>query len=233
MWYGNQMPRLVGIARRYADGQNPNTKFVATGIYEMYDQYFAPLVDRPISLLEVGVAQGESLKTFSDFFPGGTIVGVDVQGDGLDFSRHPNVRFEICDQRDGTGLADVCRRNSPNGFDVIIDDASHYGAWSLMTYNALFPFLKPGGLYIVEDWATGYWMDWPDGALFADQFVPDGTMQKRVPSHDFGMVGFIKYLVDEVASRGIRPSITAPLTRPNLLGSMHVHKSIVVLVKAV
>jgi hypothetical protein len=55
---------------------------------------------------------------------------------------------------------------------------------------------------------------------------------ERIPTHDFGMVGFVKYLVDEVMSSGIRASINAPLTRPNRLDLMHVHKSMVVLQKA-
>jgi hypothetical protein len=46
-----------------------------------------------------------------------------------------------------------------------------------------------------------------------EQFTPDSTFNmvgKRMPSHDFGMVGFVKYLVDEVAGGRIRPTSTAP-----------------------
>ena len=101
-------------------------------------------------------------------------------------------------------------------------------------YRALFPFLKPGGLYIIEDWATGYWTDWPDGGPFEDVTPSDtnDVLQKRIPSHDFGMVGFIKHFVDEVANSGIRPSMTAVPTRPDRLEAMHVYKSVVVLRKA-
>jgi len=119
-------------------------------------------------LLELGVAQGESLKTFARYFEHGRIIGVDVEDRGLDFSSHPNVRFEVGDQRDAERLSEVCARHAPDGLDIIIDDASHVGAWSLQSYRALFPFLKPGGFYIVEDWATGYWTDWPDGGAFED-----------------------------------------------------------------
>ena len=131
-------------------------------------------------------------------------------------------------------LSEVCTMHAPNGLDIIIDDASHYGTPSLVSYNALFPFLNPGGFYVIEDWATGYWTDWPDGGEF-QQFIPSqegGALEKRIPTHDFGMVGFVRYLVDEVASRGIRPSINSPFTRPDRLEWMHIHKSIVVLRKA-
>ncbi|HUV09939.1 MAG TPA: hypothetical protein VMX12_03105, partial [Acidimicrobiia bacterium] len=43
--------------------------------------------------------------------------------------------------------------------------------------------------YAIEDWGTGYWESWPDGA----QFEPD---------HTAGMVGFVKSLVDE-CGRGL------------------------------
>jgi hypothetical protein len=223
---------LIEIATRFADGTNPTTKLAAEGLYELYDSYLRDLAGHPVTLLEVGVHSGESLKTFASYFANGQIIGVDIDDLGSDFSDHPNVQFEICDQRSTIQLSEVCKRHAPNGIDIIIDDASHYGAWSLMTYNALFPFLKPGGLYFVEDWATGYWGDWPDGGVFGEVFKPDGTMQKRVYSHDYGMVGFVKYLVDEVMSSGIRPSINAPLTRANRLDLMHVHKGMVVLRKA-
>ncbi len=47
------------------------------------------------------------------------------------------------------------------------------------------------------------------------------------------MTGFVKYLVDEVMSRGIRHSLMAPLTRPDRLEFMHVYKQAVIAQKAV
>jgi len=225
---------LRDLARRHSAGDDPQTKRSVPGIYELYDDYFAALREKRIVLLELGVAGGESLKTFAAYFEKGTIVGVDIEDRGIDLSSYPNVRFEICDQRNAARLAEVCAMHAPDGLDIIIDDASHLGGASLMSYTSLFPFLKPRGFYVVEDWATGYWTDWPDGGAFEPFTAPaqEETLEKRIPTHDFGMVGFVKYLVDEVTSSGIRPSKHAPLTRPDRLEWMHVHKSIVVLRKA-
>jgi SAM-dependent methyltransferase len=214
-------------------GDNPQTKLAAAGIYELYDEYFAPLRECPVVLLELGVAHGESLKTFASYFQRGKVIGIDNENRGLDFSSHPNVRFELGDQRDAARLSEVCAEHAPDGIDIVIDDASHIGAWSLRSYRALFPFLKPGGFYVVEDWATGYWADWPDGGLFEDLALDHGgPVPKRIPTHDYGMVGFVKHLVDEVMSSGIRPSMGAALTRPDRLDVMHVHKPVIVLRKA-
>src|SRR5438105_3097400 len=111
----------------FADGSNPNTK-LAADLYGLYDSYLGYLVDRPFTLLELGVHSGESLKTFATYFPRARIIGVDIQDQGADFSAFPNVAFELGDQRDAARLAEICRAHAPDGLDVIIDDASHLGA---------------------------------------------------------------------------------------------------------
>jgi SAM-dependent methyltransferase len=233
-WSDDVKRSLRELAVLHSAAGSPHTKLAVPGIYELYDEYFAAIRDRPIVLLELGVAQGESLKTFARYFENGRIVGVDIEDRGLDFSSHPNVRFEVGDQRSAARLSEVCAAHAPEGLDIVIDDASHLGAWSLRSYRALFPFLKPGGFYVVEDWATGYWTDWPDGGAFEDLALPvsDEVLPKRIPTHDFGMVGFVKHLVDEVTGSGIRPSMAAAPTRPDRLDVMHVHKAMVVLRKA-
>jgi len=226
-----ELRSLVAISLEFADGRNPSTK--PPEIYRLYDQYLGDMMDAPVTLLELGVHSGESLKTFASFFRNGTIIGLDIEDRRIDFSRWPNIRFVLGDQRDGAALARICASCAPDGIDVIIDDASHFGSWSLSSYRALLPHLKPGGFYIVEDWATGYWEDWPDGGRFreCEAAASGGEMAKRLASHDFGMVGFVKHLVDEVAGDGIRPSETAPATRDRRLDVMTVHREMVVLRK--
>jgi hypothetical protein len=55
------------------------------------------------------------------------------------------------------------------------------------------------------------------------------ALDKRITSHDFGMVGFVKSLVDEVPNIG--PSMNAPIIRSDRLEAMHVYKQAVVLKK--
>lgn len=55
-----------------------------------------------------------------------------------------------------------------------------------LAFETLFPHLRPGGFYVIEDWGTGYWPDWPDGEL------------PRWANHLAGMVGLVKELVDGV-----------------------------------
>ena len=61
-------------------------------------------------------------------------------------------------------MSRVANETAPDGFDIIIDDASHIGEFTKRSFWYLFDHhLKPGGLYVIEDWLTGYVDNWPDG----------------------------------------------------------------------
>jgi SAM-dependent methyltransferase len=201
--------------------------------YTLYDQYLADLADQPVTLLELGVYTGESVKVFASFFKRGRVIGVDIEDRGVDLSGYPNAVFALGDQCSPEGLDAICSKHAPGGLDIVIDDASHYGAWSWVSYEVLFPRLKPGGLYVVEDWATGYWDDWLDGSRYQEYpaLPRDGLPPKRLPSHDFGMVGLVKRFVDEAVWQGIKPMMTTPSTQPRKLEWLHVHPEFVVLRK--
>jgi hypothetical protein len=53
-----------------------------------------------------------------------------------------------------------------------VDDASHAYAETKASFNAAFPRLRPGGLFVIEDWG---WAHWPgdmwqkDGGLWPDK----------------------------------------------------------------
>lgn len=53
--------------------------------------------------------------------------------------------------------------------DLIIDDASHLYSETRASFETLFPQLRPGGVYIIEDWSWGCWPDLPFN------FLPIGT----------------------------------------------------------
>ena len=189
-------PTLIDLARGFCAGADPGEKPLS--MYAIYDRYFVAFTD-DVAVLELGVHTGVSLKVWASYFPNGTVVGLDRAKTGPDFSGYPNIAFESGDQTDRDRLAAICKTHAPKGFDIIIDDAAHIGQSAAASYAALFPRLKPKGLYIIEDWGTGYYDDWPDGGHYQKINVEsyDGLPPKRFPSHDFGMVGFVKSLIDD------------------------------------
>lgn len=159
----------------------------------VYERFLHPTRDATRAVLELGIADGGSLLIWERYFPAARIVGLDINPVTI-AARDGRIATEQASQTDPAALDRVRATHAPDGFDLIIDDASHVGAYSEAAFRHLFRHhLKPGGLYVIEDWGTGYWPDWQDGGRFEEPAAYDG---RRLPSHDFGMVGFIKRLVD-------------------------------------
>ena len=93
---------------------------------EVYEPLLLPWMDREIRLLEIGIHKGGSLKLWRDYFPRGVIVGIDLK---LPQDFVPGERIELFQgsQADTQFLSAVASKTAPEGFDVIIDDASHIG----------------------------------------------------------------------------------------------------------
>ncbi len=118
-----------------------------------YERYLAGWRDRAVTLLEVGVLRGASLAVWEAYFPNGKIVGADIDPNTLRFARD-RVEVEIVDQ---SNLEDLVRLGMKHGpFDVVVEDGSHFWEHQITSLRTLFPFVKDGGLYIVEDLHTNY-----------------------------------------------------------------------------
>jgi SAM-dependent methyltransferase len=207
-----------------------DTDKVSHRYIEIYDPVLEPYVDSEIKLLELGIHRGGSLHLWRDFFPQGEVTGIDLELPEH-FKPGERVRVFAGDQADTAFLSRVAREVAPGGFDVIIDDASHLGEPTRTSFWHLFEHhLKPGGLYAIEDWGTGYWWDWPDGRaargepqhvkllrrlwpIAVTRLPPPIARRLSVPlpSHSYGMVGFVKQLIDEQGA--------AALTRRRTIGT--------------
>jgi hypothetical protein len=208
----------------------------------IYEQLLAPMRDRAFTLLELGVWGGDSLQMWRDAFPKATIVGVDLAPPDLQLG--PRVHVVRGDQSDAELMQRARAEYAPNGWDVIVDDASHIGVITARSLQALYTeHLRPGGLYCIEDWGTGYLPSWHDGGLLAaplDVGNLDSTpvpMSAEVaapmpmPSHDVGVVGVIKRLIDHAASGTVRFSQPEAIGEILEIESMTVWDGIVVLRK--
>ena len=138
----------------------------ATGLMQDYESFFAPLVGQAIRLLELGVLKGASLRFWRDYFENAVIVGLDCKPVQID-DPAGMIRVYQGYQQDRGLLDRIAEEQAPDGFDVIIDDCSHIGRLVRISFWHLFQnHLKPGGLYAIEDWASGYVRSWPDGRRY-------------------------------------------------------------------
>ncbi len=161
------------------------------GYLDFYERFLGELRERPVTLLEIGVLEGQSLRMWRDYFRNGRVIGVDIDPT---VRRHAGERIaiEIADQSNVADLVRLGVRHGP--FDVVIDDGSHIWEHQITALRYLFPFVKPGGFFIVEDLHTSY------GAL-AEGFRGGGT----VPTARY-LQGFCDYMVgDEALDIGAAP----------------------------
>jgi len=254
---------LAHIARQY-----DTDKAVHTHYLRNYEHYFGDLRGQEVRLFELGIKEGGSLYLWRDYFERGLIVGLDIEPVQLE---DPAGRIRTYQglQQDTELLDRIARENAPAGFDIIIDDCAHIGVLARASFWHLFDnHLKSGGVYVIEDWGTGYWDKWLDGVGYgrrgkklnptlyrltrAVARLRQNRMVGRLPlagrllsnvkaavlgaqyhSHDYGMVGFVKELVDELGMADItHPQMGVGPQRESKFREMRLSPSHLFIVKA-
>jgi len=117
----------------------------------IYASLFGPMRNNRLRLLEIGIDKGYSLKMWYDYFPNAHIFGYDIRVRRM-VKRFDNPRFTTF-KGDQSNRGDLSKLISMSGgdFDIIIDDGSHISAHIEISLGFLFPYLKGGGRYIIED----------------------------------------------------------------------------------
>jgi SAM-dependent methyltransferase len=208
----------------------------------IYEQLLRPFRRRKFTLLELGVWGGHSLEMWRDAFPRAKIIGVDLEPPDVQLGSR--VHMIRGDQADRRLMRRIREDHAPEGFDVIVDDASHIGTTTARSLQALYAeHLRPGGLYCIEDWGTGYLPDWRDGGpitasvdvadIDGSTVAPDGENDLPIPmpSHDLGTVGLVKRLIDHTASGTVRWAQPDAVGEALSIDAMTVWDGIVVLRK--
>jgi len=117
------------------------------GYLDAYEKYFEPLKDKKLNVLEIGVFNGASVKMWSDYFINSQIFGIDY----VDKSKYDaeKIKTIIADQANREQLTKVFQ-DLPE-MDIIIDDGGHTMEQQQVSLGVLFPYLKDGGIYVIED----------------------------------------------------------------------------------
>ena len=135
----------------------------------IYDQLLADWQGRPVSFLEIGIYKGGSMPMWQGFFaPGSSLTFLDVDP-ACAALELPGTRVEIGDQADPAFLHRIAESHGP--FDLIVDDGGHKMHQQITSFRHLWPRLKDGGLYIVEDTHTSYWPGFGGGLRAPGSFI--------------------------------------------------------------
>jgi SAM-dependent methyltransferase len=145
-------------------------------VYLFKDRFFLDRLDavvervQPKLMVEVGILDGGSTIYWQDRYKPECLITFDIEPDrphlASYLARHAldhivRTHFGVS-QDDGPALrAGIIECATAPVVDLIIDDASHQYAETRSTVEILLPFLRPGGAYIIEDWAWGHHANWP------------------------------------------------------------------------
>lgn len=144
---------MIEQSSRYAgSGKEPH------GYTKIYNQLFGSMQHEPIHLLEIGISINRSdgpssLQVWKDYFSKGTIVGIDIDPFCLKY-KEDRINIHIGSQNDVNFLTATCHQYPK--FDIIIDDGSHINLYTTQSFKTLWPHLKSGGHYIIEDLHCSY-----------------------------------------------------------------------------
>ncbi len=139
-------------------------------LVDQYARFWSrPVEFRPNNVLELGIWDGGSIAFWFECLRPQKHVGIDNQRrtDSNYFRRYVASRgleerirtYWATDQADQSRLLEIVAQEFVGPLDLVIDDASHMYGPTRASFEALFPLLRPGGLYIVEDWAWAHWRE--------------------------------------------------------------------------
>ena len=160
------------------DGQNHGHDYA-----RHYERFFAPLRASEIKLLEIGVGGGQSIRAWLEYFSNAQVFGVDIASDTNVWDRpgkQDRYTFVKGDQSDEIFWKSFIVEHG-GLWDIVIDDGGHMANQIITSYNQLWPEVKAGGFYCIEDLGVSY----TNSALF----VPAGSQNH---------MDFLKARVDDI-----------------------------------
>lgn len=145
--------------------KSPYLSFKHSAYFQVYEELFRPYRNKKIVFVEVGVLNGGSLFMWREFF------GAEARIIGVDFNPLAK-RWE----KDGFEIY-IGSQSDPNfwdGFfksvgaiDVLLDDGGHTNEQQIVTTYKSIPFIKDGGLLLVEDVHTSYFSDFNNPSRYS------------------------------------------------------------------
>ncbi len=140
--------------------------------FEIYDRHFARFRGGDVTVLEMGVGQGGSLRMWRSYFgPRARIVGVDINPE-CETLAGDQIEILIANQEDRESLR-ALKTKVPH-VDILIDDGGHTMQQQINTFEELFPHVHANGVYLCEDLHTSYWPDWGGGFRKENTFIEMG-----------------------------------------------------------
>ena len=139
-------------AKYKTDKINEHHSFAGKNYLDIYDFYLRDLKDNNTTMLEIGIREGSSLRTFRDYFKNGHIIGLDINPETA-FSE--NRISTYIGSQSSSDIVNKIFKDFPV-INVVLDDGSHVNELTIASFNLIFDKLPSGSFYIIEDLACSY-----------------------------------------------------------------------------
>ncbi len=178
---------------------------------------------RPEIIVELGIRLGGSTALLTELNAPERLIALElnptpppplvsyIERRGLDSVVRPHYGV---DQADRLRLEKILVQElAGQAIDLVVDDASHQYSETLSSFETLFPHLRPGGLFVIEDWNAGQLLadgiarvfsesdraDTPDVA--AARRIIEDALEVRLRSQGAPPVPFTQLALDIVLAR--------------------------------
>lgn len=143
--------------------QTSANEFVIAKYPSFLERYAALKHSGCRNVLELGVFEGGSVVFLDKLLKPTRLSAIelsDIPRPFLDAYVHANSnRLRIhcpVSQSDEIAVGRIIADDFGGELDLVIDDASHYYEETRKSFLTIFPHVRPGGLYVIEDWGWSF-----------------------------------------------------------------------------
>lgn len=155
---------LIDVSTELATLRSTSDRFVLGKTREMVERFMVRFAGREDvrRIVELGIFQGGSVALECSACRPERLVAVDLHPDPVapleDFVLRRGLKDRVhlfygVDQADRDTLGSIVATEFGGApLDLVIDDASHHYGPTRASFELLFPLLRDGGVYVIEDW---------------------------------------------------------------------------------
>ncbi|MGO4567251.1 class I SAM-dependent methyltransferase [Rhizobium sp. 2YAF20] len=174
-WNSNSDFEIGGytLTMDYAHGgskiKSENRRFLLMKAKNFIGHYTSLVPDECRKILELGVYQGGSFVFLDQLLRPDRISAIELSGAAIpaldqyvsDNKERARLYYETS-QDDVSKLQEIVSKDFDGELDLVVDDASHFYEQTKTSFMTLFPLVRPGGMYIIEDWSWSFQDDFQD-----------------------------------------------------------------------
>jgi hypothetical protein len=162
--YGKNCSELCMIGRKYDTDKSSQRMHITNDRHShpytlFYEGLFKHKKNELLNVAELGILEGGSLLMWKEYFSKALIYGFEYD---INLINHFKRNFD--NERVTLEYLDVQRKESIVKafsdlnilYDIIIEDTTHQFEDQIRVIEAVYPFLKPGGILIIEDIFKSY-----------------------------------------------------------------------------